>query len=92
MESLRLLKAGTFESLKARRFSVEEAKKTLGLATPAIQSLAPRLLVLAAEAYNRDLLSEGQLCSMLALERLELREQIDNLGGPELDDAIPVEV
>jgi len=91
MEALQLLKAGTFDSLKARRFAVEEAKKSLGLAAAPLQTMAPRLLVQAADAYRRGLLSEGQLTKMLSLDRIQFREQIDQLGGPELDDAIPVE-
>lgn len=91
MEALQLLKPGTFDSLKARKFAVEDAKKSLGLATLRLQSVAPRLMVLAAEAYHRGILSEGQLSKMLALDRIQFREQIDLLGGAELDDAIAIE-
>ena len=47
-----------------------------------------RLNLLAAEAWRQNLLSEGQLARLLHLERLELREILDNveIEGDEADD------
>ncbi|AWI09514.1 XRE family transcriptional regulator [Ereboglobus luteus] len=91
LENLKLLKQGTFESLKERGFTIEAAKRALGLPTDDAQSAPPRLTLMAVEAYRRGLFSEGQLSNMLSLERVQLREQLDNFGGEELDDALSLE-
>lgn len=46
-----------------------------------------RLNLLAAEAWRQDLLSEGQLARLLHLDRLGLREILDNveIDGGEAD-------
>jgi Zn-dependent peptidase ImmA (M78 family)/DNA-binding XRE family transcriptional regulator len=91
MEALKLLKHGTFDSLKERGFAIEEARRNLGLASAPLFSSPPRLTLLAIEAHKRGLLSEGQLSNMLVLDRVQLREQLDSFGGSELDDAIAIE-
>ena len=89
LEALDLLPEGTFESLRERKFGIEENKRALGLsAAPGPSMVPPRLTMLAAAAYRRGLMSEGQLSEMLALDRVQLREQLDALGGDEMDDAI----
>jgi len=37
--------------------------------------------MLAAEAYRRDLLTEGQLAQMLHMDRVEVRNMVDTLGA-----------
>ena len=46
-----------------------------------------RLALLAAEAWRQDLLSEGQIAQLLRLDRLEVREILDNMEieGSEAD-------
>ena len=48
-----------------------------------------RLNLLAAEAFKKELLSEGQLARLLCVDRVELRKILDNLEveGSEADDA-----
>ncbi len=50
----------------------------------------PRYIYLAAEAYERDLVSEGQLADMFELSRIEVREMINNLTNlnSELEEAL----
>jgi hypothetical protein len=92
LEVLSLLPKGTFDSLKERGFGIESAKQALGLAAPvAALGAPPRLTLLAVDAYRQGLLSEGQLSEMLALDRVQLREQLDALGGDDLDDAIALQ-
>lgn len=91
LEGLKLLKQGTFESLKDRGFAIEAAKRALGISAPDVQTSPPRITLLAVEAYKKGIFSEGQLCSMLALDRVQLREQLDQLGGDELDDEISIQ-
>jgi hypothetical protein len=40
--------------------------------------------MLAVEAHEKDLLSEGQLADLLAVDRLEVRTLIDALSDPEV--------
>jgi Zn-dependent peptidase ImmA (M78 family)/DNA-binding XRE family transcriptional regulator len=92
LEGLRLLPQGTFDSLKDRGFAIERAKSALGLREPVAQAKSPpRLMLLAVDAYRKDLLSEGQLCEMLAMDRVELREYLDLFGDSNLDDAISLQ-
>lgn len=50
--------------------------------------MPPRLCLLAAEAWRRDLMSEGQLSNMLRLDRISLRELVDSaLIDDRLDEA-----
>lgn len=93
LEALDLLPQGTFDSMKDRGFSVEAGRRALGLKQqPGTSLVPPRLCMLAAAAFRRGLLSEGQLSEMLALERVQLREQLDALGGDEMDDAITLKI
>jgi Zn-dependent peptidase ImmA (M78 family) len=92
LEGLRLIPEGTFASLKDRGFAIEAAKKAIGDIPPVERSKAPpRLMLLATDAYQKGLLTEGQLCEMLAMNRLELREHLDLFGDTNLDDAITVQ-
>jgi Zn-dependent peptidase ImmA (M78 family)/transcriptional regulator with XRE-family HTH domain len=91
LESLQLIPQGTFDSLKHRGFAVEEAKRSTGLAPmPPFSKVPPRSTLLAIEAHRKGILSEGQLAEMLALDRLQLREFLDSLGGEEMNDEITV--
>ncbi len=92
LEALRLLPQGTFDSLKERGFAIESARRALLEASSSSQPKSPpRLLLLASEAHRKGLLSEGQLCEMLAMGRVEIREFLDLLSDTDLDDAIPLQ-
>lgn len=54
-------------------------------ATPEENAVPPRLWYLAAEAYRRGLLSEGQIARMLKADRVELRAMFDALGAEKGD-------
>jgi hypothetical protein len=91
LEDLGLLPARTWESMKARAFTGEFARKLLNeVGFAADQATAdpvtPRLWLLAAEAYGRDLVSEGQLTQMFHLPRLEIRRILDTVDGDGIDD------
>jgi Zn-dependent peptidase ImmA (M78 family)/DNA-binding XRE family transcriptional regulator len=91
LETLSLIPQGTFESLKDRRFAVEDAKRATGLAAMApLSRVPPRSTLLAIEAHRRGILSEGQLSEMLALDRVQVRECLDSMGGEEMNDEITV--
>lgn len=40
--------------------------------------MPPRLCLLAAEAWRRDLVTEGYLAEMLRLDRISVREMVGN--------------
>lgn len=75
LEELKLIQSGTWDYLKESGFKVQEAKNIMGLtASPAYdQKLPMRFLYLAAKAYGRGDLSEGQFARFLRLSRVEAR-------------------
>ena len=84
LEELNLLPSGTWDSLRDRGFSGETVRKVLGDRTTSDESaIPPRLWFLAAEAYRRGLLSEGQIARMLRTDRVEVRFMLDALGAEE---------
>src|ERR1019366_5983612 len=89
LEGLQLLPNGTYDSLKNRGLAVERIKKAIGeRGAVSLVRTPPRLILLAVEAYKKQLFSEGQLCKMLAMDRVELRGYLDSLGVSEMDEAI----
>jgi Zn-dependent peptidase ImmA (M78 family)/DNA-binding XRE family transcriptional regulator len=79
IEELSLLPAGTWESLKDRGFSGRLASEVLGDAASQVEQrvIAPRLWFLISDAYERGLLSEGQLAALLRVDRVEIRGMLD---------------
>jgi Zn-dependent peptidase ImmA (M78 family)/DNA-binding XRE family transcriptional regulator len=91
LEDIGLLPRGTWQSMKARGFSGDFARRLLensGFAVDSAQSeqITPRLWLLASEAYERELVTEGQLSQMLRLPRLDVRRILDTLEGEEIGD------
>ena len=89
LEELRLLPVGTWDRLKQAGFKVREAQALLRLpAHPEGEPLLPvRYLYLAAEAYQRAELSEGQFAHYLRADRLEARRiAADLVSRPDIDD------
>ena len=91
LEDLGLLPVRTWESMKARGFTGDFARKLLddaGFAPERYSAdpVTPRLWLLAAEAYQRELVTEGQLSRMLHLPRSEIRRILDTLDGDEIGD------
>jgi Zn-dependent peptidase ImmA (M78 family)/DNA-binding XRE family transcriptional regulator len=79
MEELSLLPGGTWDSLKDRGFSGRLATQVLGDADFDLQQqiIPPRLWLLVSEAHDRGLLSEGQLATLLRVDRVEIRRMLD---------------
>ena len=86
LEELILVPSGTWDSLKDRGFSGEIVRRVLGDKADQTESAVPaRVWFLAAEAYRRELLSEGQIARMLHADRLEVRTILDSLGPEDWD-------
>lgn len=81
LDSLRLLPAGTYEDLIDRGFKVREAQRILELAPHAssCELLPLRYRLLAAEAYQKGQITEGQFARFLRLDRLAARELYTSL-------------
>ena len=100
LEELGLAKVGTWDWFQANGgITDDQARQVLGdLAAPdphkaeADQPTTLRLNLLAAEAHRQGLLSEGQLARLLCLDRIGLREILDNQESEGMEaDGIAVE-
>jgi Zn-dependent peptidase ImmA (M78 family)/DNA-binding XRE family transcriptional regulator len=78
LEELILLPSGTWDSLRDRGFAGDLERGVVGEMSPepTPPAIPSRLAYLAVTALERELLSEGQVCDLLALDRLELREAL----------------
>jgi Zn-dependent peptidase ImmA (M78 family)/DNA-binding XRE family transcriptional regulator len=90
LESLELLPRGTFDSLRERGLDEKAVQQVLGQQEEQVGLEGTRLLLLAAEASELGLYSEGQLADMLVLDRVELRRAIDAFASVESID-VPLE-
>ena len=92
LEELGLTKPGTWEWFQGNGgITNKQANQVLGntVDTDPIDAKGPttlRLSLLAAEAWRKELLSEGQLARLLRLDRVQLREILDGVEV-EGDDA-----
>lgn len=87
LEQLQLIPTGMWDELKRRGFSGETVRKVLGdQVRPEEPLVSPRLGWLVTTAYDRGLLTEGQLSRMLVLDRVEVREILDMFDSEETSD------
>ncbi len=96
LEELHLVKQGTWDWFQAHgSITDDQARQVLGdlytrdaYKAEADRPTTLRLNLLAAEAFRKELLSEGQLARMLHLDRVELREILTSqeLEGSEADE------
>jgi len=88
LEELSLVRAGMWESLRGRGFSGDLVREVLGDKAQVQETfVSPRIWYLAAEAYRRDLLSEGQLATRLGMDRVSVRTMLDSTTMPDSLDA-----
>ena len=93
LEELGLTKSGTWDWFQANGgITDEQARRVLGdlaaVDTGKMEAERPttlRLNLLAAEAWRKNLLSEGQLARLLRLSRVELREILDDVEIEEVE-------
>jgi Zn-dependent peptidase ImmA (M78 family) len=86
LEELTLLPEGSWDSLRDRGFGndLEHGVVTEESVSPKAPLLSARLAYLASTALDRGLLSEGQLCDLLVVDRLELREALKPFEAEEV--------
>jgi Zn-dependent peptidase ImmA (M78 family)/DNA-binding XRE family transcriptional regulator len=82
LEELNLLAKGTWDSIRERGFGSNIEREVLGDPAPPSPPplVAPRLAYLAARALHEEVLSEGQLCDLLVVDRVQFREAIAPFG------------
>ena len=93
LEELNLTKLGTWDWFKAHGdITNEQARQVLGDlvdtdrdTVDAERPMTLRLSLLAAEAWRQELLSEGQLARLFRLDRVQLREILDDAGAEGVD-------
>jgi Zn-dependent peptidase ImmA (M78 family)/transcriptional regulator with XRE-family HTH domain len=88
LERMELLPQGTYDSVKDRGLDEDAVQRVLG-SQEECETTEPgaRLLMLAAEAHEQGLYSEGQLADMLVMDRVELRRAIDAFTSVDAVDA-----
>ena len=78
LEDVRCLAPGTWELLRDRGFKPHEAARVLELPKVPPEAMLPRRFVqLAVGAYQRELLSEGQLARLLRVDRVAARTVVE---------------
>jgi Zn-dependent peptidase ImmA (M78 family)/DNA-binding XRE family transcriptional regulator len=78
LEELSLLPQGTWDSLRDRGFASDLERSVIGEVSvrPKPPLLPARSAYLASIALEREILSEGQLCDLLAIDRTALKEEL----------------
>lgn len=82
LEQLEILKGGTYDLIREQGYTESKARELLG-DLPELPGWLPaprRFGLLAAEAYEKGLISEGQATDILGLDRIAVREVLDALG------------
>jgi hypothetical protein len=81
LEDLKLLPTGLWDKLRQGGFKVREAQRQLGLEglTAPDEKLPKRYQYLALAAYERELITEGQLARFLRVNQLDGRRTIAGL-------------
>ncbi len=89
LEKLDLVPANTYYSLRDRGLNETIVRDVLGPQSDS-EATEPgaQLLMLAAEAHEAGIFSEGQLSDMLVMERLELRRAMDAFASANAVDTI----
>ncbi len=83
LESLEMLPAGTYDSLRRKGVGLEHRRRVAEemSASEENQPFTPRSLLLAGVAYERELLSEQQIASMLELNLVDVRRALQERDG-----------
>nr|AQQ74593.1 hypothetical protein [uncultured bacterium] len=90
LEGLRVVPTGTWDRLTNSGANIRGASEMLGIKPPASDTLKfpRRFIFLALEAYDRELLTEGELATLLEQDRLTVRAIVERLStrSPDLTE------
>jgi Zn-dependent peptidase ImmA (M78 family)/transcriptional regulator with XRE-family HTH domain len=83
LEGLEMLPQGTFEKLRKQGIGLEHRQAVAHELSVTEESapFTPRSLLLAASAYERELLSEQQIASMLEMNLIDVRRALEERPG-----------
>ena len=82
LEGIGLLPKGTFDSLKERKLGtkhLEQVRREMAEPAP-LPRFTPRTMLLAAEAFERGLLTEQQIARKLQLDLMTVREMLEQIA------------
>lgn len=84
LETLKRLPTGTWELLKEEGFKVRHAQELLGInvQSSVAEAMPTHYVRMAVYAYQRGLISEGELARFLRIDRLSAREEIQRHPNP----------
>jgi Zn-dependent peptidase ImmA (M78 family)/transcriptional regulator with XRE-family HTH domain len=87
LESLEMLPPGTYDSLRKQGVGLEHRRRVAEemSAPDENQPFTPRSLLLAGVAYERELLSEQQIASMLELNLVDVRRALQERDGQSVE-------
>lgn len=83
LEMMKLVAGGLWERLREGGFKVRAAQRQLGLepAPERADTLPIRYQLLAVDAYERGLITEGRLARLLGVDRVAARQLIEQVGA-----------
>lgn len=90
METLEMLPSGTFEAIRSQGIGLEHRRQVaeeMAVEEDA-KPFTPRTLLLAGAAFNRELLSEQQIASMLELNLVDVRRALQDENGLDREMAL----
>lgn len=87
LEDLRFLPAGEWDRISATRVDLVAAHRLLSLPEPSrdVQRFPRRYVLLALDAYERELITEHELAEYLELDRLAVRELLAQLAQADVE-------
>jgi Zn-dependent peptidase ImmA (M78 family)/DNA-binding XRE family transcriptional regulator len=87
LEDLRFLPAGEWDRISATRVDLVAAHQLLSLPEPTrdVQRFSQRYVLLALDAYEKELITEHELAEYLELDRLAVRELLAQLSESDVE-------
>lgn len=87
LEDLRFLPPGEWDRISATRIDLVAAHRILSLPEPArdVRQFSRRYVLLALDAYERELITEHELGEYLEMDRLDVRELLASLSRSDIE-------
>jgi Zn-dependent peptidase ImmA (M78 family)/DNA-binding XRE family transcriptional regulator len=93
LDELSLVRPGAWIRIQEMKLPIREAQRELGLApvTGFEETFPRRYLFLAIAAYKQDRITEGQLAQFLRMDRIQLRQFLENIEADSSEAAVRFE-